>query len=111
MRDLTQEEFRVLLLNVQHAVTRELVITRGILDASVVHAREVFKAAIAESAAAVILVHNHPSGDPAPSDEDRAVTHQLAQAGALLGIPVLDHIVIGDGRYVSFVEAGLHATL
>jgi DNA repair protein RadC len=111
MRDLTQEEFRVLLLNVQHAVTRELVITRGILDASVVHAREVFKAAIAESAAAIILVHNHPSGDPAPSDEDRAVTHQLAQAGALLGIPVLDHIVIGDGRYVSFVEAGLHATL
>jgi DNA repair protein RadC len=108
MRDLAQEEFRVLLLNTQHAVTRELVVTRGILDASVVHAREVFKAAIAESAAAILLVHNHPSGDPAPSAEDREVTQQLAAAGMVLGIPVLDHVVIGDGRYVSFVEAGLH---
>jgi DNA repair protein RadC len=111
MRDLVQEEFRVLLLNTQHAVTREIVVTRGILDASVVHAREVFKAAIAESAAAILLVHNHPSGDPAPSAEDREVTRQLAAAGQVLGIPVLDHIVIGDGRYVSFVEAGLHGTL
>jgi DNA repair protein RadC len=110
MRDLAQEEFRVLLLNTQHAVTRELVVTRGILDASVVHAREVFKAAIAESAAAILLVHNHPSGDPAPSAEDREVTQQLAAAGMVLGIPVLDHVVIGDGRYVSFVEAGLHSS-
>lgn len=107
MRDLTQEEFRVLLLNTQHAVAREIVITRGTLDASIVHPREVFRAAIAESAAAMILVHNHPSGDPTPSTEDRTVTCQLAEAGRLLGIPVLDHVVIGDGRYVSFVEAGL----
>lgn len=109
LRDLTQEEFRVLLLNTQHAVMRELVVTRGILDASVVHPREVFKAAVIESAAAVILVHNHPSGDPLPSLEDREVTRQLVDAGQLLGIPVLDHIVIGDGRYVSFIESGLMA--
>jgi DNA repair protein RadC len=107
MRDLAQEEFRVLLLNTQHAVAREIVVTRGTLDASIVHPREVFRAAITESAAATILVHNHPSGDPTPSPEDRAVTRQLAEAGRLLGIPVLDHVVIGDGRYVSFVEAGL----
>lgn len=107
--DAKQEEFRVLLLNTQHAVVRELVITRGTLDASVVHPREVFRAAIIESAAAIILVHNHPSGDPSPSREDREVTDQLVEAGRLVGISVLDHIVIGDGRYVSFVEAGLLA--
>jgi DNA repair protein RadC len=107
MRDLTQEEFRVLLLNTQHAVVREIVVTRGTLDASIVHPREVFRAAITESAAAMILAHNHPSGDPTPSPEDREVTRQLAEAGRLVGIPVLDHVVVGDGRYVSFVEAGL----
>jgi DNA repair protein RadC len=109
LRDLTQEEFRVLLLNTQHAVTREQLVTRGILDASVIHAREVFRFAVVESAAAIILVHNHPSGDPSPSAEDRQVTRQLAAAGELLGIPVLDHVVVGDGRYVSFVESGLLA--
>jgi DNA repair protein RadC len=107
LRDLGQEEFRVLVLNTQHAVVRELVVTRGTLDSSLVHPREVFRAAIAENAAAVILVHNHPSGDPAPSPEDRQVTRQLAGAGQLLGIPVLDHVVVGDGRYASFVELGL----
>jgi DNA repair protein RadC len=107
LRDLRQEEFRILLLNTQHAVVRELIITRGTLDASVVHPREVFRSAISESAAAIILVHNHPSGDPAPSREDRDVTEQLAEAGRLIGIPVLDHVVVGDGRYVSFVEMGL----
>jgi DNA repair protein RadC len=107
LRDLPQEEFRVLLLNTQHAVVRELVITRGTLDSSVVHAREVFRAAVIECAAAVILVHNHPSGDPTPSPDDVQVTTQLAAAGRLLGIPVLDHVVIGDGRYASFVESNL----
>ena len=106
MRDLLYEEFRVLLVNTQHAVMREQVITRGTLDASIVHAREVFRAAIVECAAAVILVHNHPSGDPTPSPEDREVTRQLAEAGRILNIPILDHVVIGDARYVSFVEAG-----
>jgi len=109
MRDALQEQFRVLLLNTQHAVIREVVVTQGILDASVVHPREVFRPAIVESAAAVILVHNHPSGDPTPSPEDREVTHQLVAAGRILGIPVLDHVIIGDARYVSLVEAGVMA--
>jgi DNA repair protein RadC len=107
MRDLLQEEFRVLLLDTQHAVVREVLVTRGTLDTSVVHPREVFRTAVAEGAAGVILVHNHPSGDPTPSAEDRAVTRQLAAAGQLMGISVLDHVVVGDARYVSFVEAGL----
>jgi len=107
MQDLQQEEFRVLLLNTQHAVLREVVVTRGILDASVVHPREVFRTAVSESAAAVLLVHNHPSGDPTPSPEDREVTRQLSDAGRVLGIPVLDHVVVGDARFVSFAESGL----
>lgn len=107
MRDLDREEFRVLLLNAQHEVNRELTVTTGVLDGSVIHPREVFKEAIARRAAALILVHNHPSGDPTPSAEDRAVTRQLTGAGQVIGIPVLDHVVVGDGRYVSFVESGL----
>ena len=71
------------------------------------HPREVFRSAIAEGAAAIILLHNHPSGDPTPSPEDRSVTQQLAEAGKVVGIPVVDHVVIGDARYTSFVEAGL----
>ena len=107
MRDLAHEEFHVLLLNTQNMVLRHLEVTRGTLDASLVHPREVFRAAISEAAASVIVVHNHPSGDPTPSAEDRAVTRQLVDAGRLVGIEVLDHVVIGEGRYVSFVEAGL----
>jgi DNA repair protein RadC len=107
LRDLRREEFRVLMLNTQHAVTREMIVTVGTLDTSVVHPREVFRQAVLESAAAIILVHNHPSGDPTPSAEDRTVTAQLVSAGRTLGIPVLDHVVVGDGCYVSFVEAGL----
>jgi DNA repair protein RadC len=99
LRDLPHEEFHALLLNTQHRVIREVLITRGILDASLIHPREVFRPAVAEGAAAVILVHNHPSGDPTPSAEDRAVTRQLVDAGQALGIPVLDHVVIGDGRW------------
>ncbi len=106
MRDLGHEEFRVLLLSTQHAITREVMVTRGVLDASVVHPREVFRVAIAENAAALLLVHNHPSGDPTPSAEDRAVTRQLADAGRVIGIPVVDHVVIGDGRFVSFADSG-----
>ncbi len=99
MRDLQQEEFHALLLNTRHRVVREVAVTRGILDASLIHPREVFRAAVSEGAAAVILVHNHPSGDPTPSAEDRAVTRQLASAGRALGIPVLDHVVIGRGKW------------
>jgi DNA repair protein RadC len=104
LRDLQQEEFHALLLNTQHRVLRDVLVTRGILDASVIHPREVFRAAIVEGAAGVILVHNHPSGDPTPSREDRAVTRQLRAAGRAIGIPVLDHVVLGGHGYVSLGE-------
>ncbi len=81
LRDLRQEEFHVLLLNTQNAVLRDVMVTRGILDASVVHPREVFAPAVAEAAAAVVLIHNHPSGDPTPSAADREVTRQMCAAG------------------------------
>jgi DNA repair protein RadC len=110
LRDLRQEEFHVLMLSTQNAVIRELMVTRGTLDASVVHPREVFAPALAEAAAAVILVHNHPSGDPTPSPADREVTRQLVEAGRVLGIPVRDHVVVGNGRYTSFLDLGLIAT-
>lgn len=106
LRDLAHEEFHVLLLNTQNQVLRDLQVTRGTLDASLVHPREVFRPAIAEAAASVILVHNHPSGDPTPSAEDRAVTRQLRSAGSTIGIDVLDHVIVGEGRYVSLAEAG-----
>jgi DNA repair protein RadC len=101
LRDIGQEEFHTLLLNTRHQVFREVLVTRGILDASLIHPREVFRVAVGEGAAGIILVHNHPSGDPAPSAEDRAVTRQLGVAGRALGIPVLDHVIIGRGRYSS----------
>ncbi|MEJ2540610.1 MAG: DNA repair protein RadC, partial [Gemmatimonadota bacterium] len=106
MRDGVQEEFRTLLLDAQHGVLREVLVTRGILDASLIHPREVFRPAIEAGAAALILVHNHPSGDPTPSPEDRAVTRQLVEAGRTLGVPVLDHVVIGDGCWRSITVAG-----
>jgi len=106
LRDLRQEEFHALLLNTQHRVIRNVLVTRGILDAALIHPREVFRAAIVESAAGVILVHNHPSGDPSPSREDRVVTQQLVAAGSAVGIPVLDHVIIGEGSFVSLAERG-----
>jgi DNA repair protein RadC len=107
LEDLPVEEFHVAVLDSQHRLERDVTVTRGILNSSLVHPREVFREAIAERAAAIILVHNHPSGDPAPSADDRAVTEQLAAAGRLLDIPVHDHVIVGRGRYMSFAEAGL----
>jgi DNA repair protein RadC len=107
LEDLPVEEFHVAVLDSQHRLERDIAVTRGILNSSLVHPREVFREAIAERAAAVILVHNHPSGDPTPSADDRAVTEQLVAAGRLLDIPVHDHVIIGRGRYTSFAEAGL----
>jgi DNA repair protein RadC len=82
-------------------------VTRGVLDGSVVHPREVFKQAIAESAAAIVLVHNHPPATPARRPRTGPSRASLRAPGEVVGIPVLDHVVIGDGRYVSFVEAGM----
>jgi DNA repair protein RadC len=107
LEDLPVEEFHVAVLDSQHRLERDVTVTRGILNSSLVHPREVFREAIAERAAAVILVHNHPSGDPAPSSDDRLVTEQLVAAGRLLDIPVHDHVIVGRGRYMSFAEAGL----
>jgi DNA repair protein RadC len=107
MRDLVVEEFHLLTLDAQNRITRDLLITRGILNSSLVHPREVFRAAIAEAAAGVIVVHNHPSGSPVPSPEDRAVTRQLVEAGRLLDIPVFDHVIVAGDHYFSFAEAGL----
>ena len=107
MRDLVVEEFHVLTLDTQNRITRDLLITRGLLNSSLVHPREVFRAAIAEAAASVIVVHNHPSGIPAPSADDRAVTRQLVEAGRLLDVPVYDHVIVAGDRYFSFAEAGL----
>ena len=102
------EAFWILPLNSQHQLAggAPTVITRGILNSSLVHPREVFLAAILAQAAAVVLCHNHPSGDPTPSLDDRVVTEQLVAAGRLLDIPVHDHVIVGGGRYVSFAEAG-----
>jgi DNA repair protein RadC len=107
LEDLPVEEFHVAVLDAQHRLERDVTVTRGILNSSLVHPREVFREAIAERAAAIILVHNHPSGDPTPSADDRAVTDQLVAAGRLLDIPVRDHVVVGRGRYASFAEMGL----
>jgi len=104
LRDLDQEEFHLILLNTQNDVLREVFLSRGTLDSSLVHAREVFRHAFNESASSVVLVHNHPSGESAPSLQDRVITRELVQAGDLLGIPVSDHVIIGEGRYYSFTE-------
>ena len=104
---LAHEEFHVLLLNSQNVPICQRQITRGILDASLIHPREVFRDAIVLRAAALILVHNHPSGNPEPSTEDLKVTRQLGRAGEQLGIPVLDHIIVAGGTFSSLAGRGL----
>jgi DNA repair protein RadC len=106
LRDLRHELFKAILLDAKHSIIRDTTISKGSLTLSIVHPREVFSLAIREAAAAVIFLHNHPSGDPHPSEEDRALTSRLVAAGTLLGIKVLDHLIIGDGRYVSFADQG-----
>ena len=106
LRDLRYEVFKAVLLDAKHCIIRETTVSKGSLTLSIVHPREVFNLAVRESAAAVIFLHNHPSGDPSPSPEDRALTTRLVSAGDILGIRVLDHIVIGDGTYVSFADKG-----
>ncbi len=100
------EVFVCALLDVKHRLLRDVRAASGILDGSLVHPREVFAPAVRERAAAVLLVHNHPSGDPAPSAEDREVTRRLRAAGGILGIPVLDHVIVGSSGFFSFREDG-----
>jgi len=107
MRYLDREHFRALLLNAKNQVIGQEIISIGTLNSSAVHPRELFKNAIKASAAAIILVHNHPSGDPSPSREDIEVTRRLVEAGRLIGIEILDHLVIGNGKFESFKAMGL----
>lgn len=100
------EMFLLLLLNGKNRVMRDEIISEGSLTASLVHPREVFMPAVRHSAAAVICLHNHPSGDPEPSAEDRQITQRLTECGDLLGVRILDHIIIGDGCYFSFLDRG-----
>ncbi len=107
MEDLQREVFRIALLDAQNGLVRDRVITEGSLCATLVHPREVFKPAILEAAASVILLHNHPSGDPTPSREDVRLTRQLVECARLLDLRIHDHLIVGRGRYVSFAEKGL----
>jgi len=106
LRGLRHEVFKIVLLDAKHAIIRDATVSEGSLTLSIVHPREVFNLAVRESAAAVVLLHNHPSGDPQPSAEDRALTARLVRAGEVLGISVLDHLIIGDKRYISFADQG-----
>lgn len=102
------EIFSILTLNTKNEVTAIFEVTRGTLNASIVHPRDVFKRAILQNANSIVLLHNHPSGDPAPSQEDKNITDRLKEAGNLLGVKVLDHVIVGDEyRYISFKEENL----
>ena len=107
LKEKKKEHFQVLLLDTRSKLIKISEISVGSLDASIVHPREVFKEAISASAASVIFVHNHPSGDPSPSEDDIKLTERLCQAGEVIGIDVLDHIIIGDNEYISMKREGL----
>ena len=106
-RDLRVEQFRALLLDGKHRVLREELVSQGTLTSSPVHPREVFGPAMRHAAAAMVLVHNHPSGDPTPSADDLDVTRRLRDVGQLVGIQILDHVIIGDGSFASLADRGL----
>ena len=107
MENQPNEVFAILCLNTKKKVAGAHIISQGSLSSAIVHPREVFKAAILNNAASIILAHNHPSGDPEPSREDIETTRRLVEAGEILGIRVLDHIIIGEQRYLSMREEGL----
>ncbi|MCM3630086.1 DNA repair protein RadC [Paenibacillus glycanilyticus] len=106
LRYLKKEHFVCLFLNTKNHIIARETLSVGTLNASLVHPREVFRAAVKAGSASIICVHNHPSGDPMPSPEDIALTKRLVEAGELMGIEVLDHLVIGDGRFISLKEHG-----
>lgn len=107
LREARRERFFCVLLDGKNRVLRDEAVSEGTMTQALVHPREVFGVALRESAAALVLVHNHPSGDPEPSDEDVAITRRLCAVGELVGIRVLDHVVIGDDAFVSFLDRGL----
>lgn len=104
--DADREQFVILLLDTRNIVRGINVVTIGNLNSAVVHPREVFKPAILANCAAIIMGHNHPSGDPAPSKEDISLTSRLIQAGELLGIPILDHLILGEDSFISMKDRG-----
>ncbi len=106
LRFLPHERFLVVLLDGRHRVLGQELVSQGTLTASLVHPREVFRPALREAAAALVLVHNHPSGDPTPSREDREVTVRLVRAGEILGVPVIDHVVVAERGFCSLREEG-----
>lgn len=103
---LKKERFIILLLDTKLKLIKDVLVSEGTLTQSLIHPREVFKEAVKESAYAIILIHNHPSGDPTPSEQDIEITKKLKKVSELLEIPILDHVIIGDGRYVSMKERG-----
>jgi DNA repair protein RadC len=107
MRDLTSEEFYVLVLDAQNGLKEEVRLTAGTLNASLVHPREVFKVAIDHRAAAIVVVHNHPSGNLEPSREDIEITRQLVESGKTIGIPLHDHLIVSGSGYTSLAERGI----
>jgi len=108
VRGARRESFFVVLLDVRNRVMGMHVVSVGVVDSALVHPREVFALAVRESAVAVVIAHNHPSGDPSPSKQDQQVTERLRAAGALLGVELLDHVVIGTERYYSFASGTYH---
>lgn len=107
MSSLKKEHFKGIYLNSRKRILKEETIFVGSLNESVIHPREIFKIALSENAAAIILLHNHPSGDPTPSNFDIEVTKELIKAGNILGIEILDHVILGDNKYISFKEKNL----
>lgn len=106
LEGLDREQFIIACLNIKNEPTNITVVSVGSLNKAIVHPREVFKTAILSNAASVMAFHNHPSGEPTPSDQDIQLTHRLYEAGELLGIKVLDHLIIGDGCFTSLKEKG-----
>jgi DNA repair protein RadC len=107
IKDKAKEHFKLILLNPRNKIIGISTISIGTLNASLVHPREVFKDAIVHSAASVVLAHNHPSGDPEPSEDDLTITKRLTEAGKILGVEVIDHIIVGKNGFFSFKEKGL----
>lgn len=107
LKNLKKEQFRVLLLDIKNKIIKEVLISQGSLTSSLVHPREVLKPAIKESAASVIFIHNHPSGDPEPSSDDIEITNRLCKSCSIIGINVLDHIIVAENGYFSFKQKKL----